>query len=155
MIWIGGEDEFVAFHACNYTRIMSYTRARVFSILALLAGGASLVYVLGNLSPYSESNALNPMALLALLASVFLTSSSVSALLALSLHRRWPALAGRTARQRRQAPTAEPALRQGILAGVATITLLAFAILRMLDVAVLIVTLLVAGLIEAFVQSRQ
>lgn len=155
MCWIGDNGEFVAFLSCNYTRIMSYTRARVLSILGLLTGGAGLVYVLVNQSPYSESGQLNPVAVLAVLTGVFLTSSGASALLALSLHRRWPALAGRQSHRRRQAPTAEPALRQGILAGLAAVTLLALAILRVLDVAVLIVTLLVAGLIEAFVQSRQ
>lgn len=134
---------------------MSYTRARVLSILGLLAGGALLVYVLRNLSPYSEGDRLNPAALLAFLAGVFLVIGSSSALAALSLHRRWPMLAGRKARQRRQLLTAGPALRQGVLSGLTAVTLIALAMIQVLDVAVLIVTLLVAGLIEAYVQSRQ
>lgn len=134
---------------------MSYTRARVLSILGLLTGGALLGYVLIVLPPYREGDQLDPVALLGLLSAVFLSFSSVGTLLALSLHQRWPALAGRKSRQHRRTPSAEPALRQGVLAGLTMVTLLALAILRVLDVAVFIVTLLVAGLIEAFVQSRQ
>lgn len=134
---------------------MSYTRARILSILGLLTGGALLVYVVSTLSPQREGGQLDPVALLGLFSGVFLTFSSVGALLALSLHRRWPALAGRKSRQQRQAFSADPALHQGVLVGLTTATLLALAILRVLDVAVFIVTLLVAGLIEAFVQSRQ
>lgn len=134
---------------------MSYTRARVLSILGLLSGGALLVYVLRNLSPYSEGERLNPVALLLFVAGVFLIVSSGGVLAALALHRRWPALAGRKTRQRRQPLTAGPALRQGILTGLTAVTLIALAMVQVLDVAVLIVTLLVAGLIEAYVQSRQ
>lgn len=134
---------------------MSYTHARVLSILGLLTGGALLVYTLRNLSPYSEGDRLNPAALLLFLTGVFLVISSVGALAALGLHRRWPALAGRKTRQRRQPFHAGPALRQGILVGLTAVMLLALAIMQVLDVAVLIVTLLVAGLIEAYVQSRQ
>ncbi len=134
---------------------MSYTRARVLSILGLLAGGALLVYVLRNLSPYNEGDTLNPAALLAFLLGVFLVIGSSGALAALALHRRWPALAGHKPRQRRQPLSAAPALRQGILIGLTAVTLIALAVMQVLDVAVLIVTLLVAGLIEAYVQSRQ
>ena len=134
---------------------MSYTRARVLSILGLLAGGALLVYVLRNLSPYNEGDRLNPAALLVFLLGVFLVIGSSGALAALALHRRWPALAGRKPRHRRQPLSAGPALRQGILIGLTAVTLVALAMIQVLDVAVLIVTLLVAGLIEAYVQSRQ
>lgn len=134
---------------------MSYTRARVLSILGLLAGGVLLVYVLRNLSPYTEGDALNPAALLAFLLGIFLLIGSSGALAALALHRRWPALAGHKPRQRRQPLAAGPALRQGILIGLTAVTLVALAMIQVLDVAVLIVTLLVAGLIEAYVQSRQ
>ncbi|HHW88347.1 MAG TPA: hypothetical protein GX400_19345 [Chloroflexi bacterium] len=134
---------------------MSNTRARVLAIFGLLAGGTLLGYVLGALSPYRAGGQLDPLVVSMLLSAVFVTFSSVGTLLALSLHQRWPALAGRKSRQHRRTPSAAPALRQGVLAGLTLVTLLVLAILRVLDVAVFIVTLLVAGLIEAFVQSRQ
>jgi hypothetical protein len=48
----------------------------------------------------------------------------------------------------------EPALRQGILVGLVAVVWAALAMARMLDIAVLLVTLLLAGLAEAYVQSR-
>lgn len=152
MSWIGDAAKFVADHPCVYTRIMSNVRTRLFSILALLMGGALLIYVVALLPPRRESGQLDPVALSAFLLSVFVTCSSAGVLIALALHRRWPNLAGR---KRRRGTTTAPALRQGVLAGLTTVALLGLAMLQVLDVAVLIVTLLLAGLVEAFWQSRQ
>jgi len=131
---------------------MSYTRATVLAFFSLLAGGALLVFLLRNVSPYRSDDELNPLALLTFMLSVFLMTGGGGVLTALALHRRWPALAG--IKTRRRPLTAEAALRQGVLLGLTAVTLLAMAMLQVLDVAVLIVTLLVAGLIEAYVQSR-
>ena len=49
----------------------------------------------------------------------------------------------------------EPAVRQGILFGLAVVTLVALAMVDVLDVAFFIVTFLVAGLIEAYAQTRK
>lgn len=154
-IEIGSSKRFVPLHGCIYTRVMSHIRATVFSILGLLAGGALLLYLMWNVSPYSDGDQLSPIALLLFLAGVFLLVGGAGGWIALTLHRRWPALAGPKKRSRRQAPSAEPALRQGMLAGLVVVVLVALAILRVLDVAVLIVTLLLAGLVEAYVQSRK
>jgi hypothetical protein len=133
---------------------MSHARATALAVIGLVAGAALLIYVLRNVAPYAAGQ-LNPAALLLFLTGVFLLVGGASVLAASALHRRWPALAGVSPRQRRKPLTAEPALRQGILAGLVAVTLLALAIMRVLDVAVLIVTLLVAGLVEAYAQSRQ
>ncbi len=152
---IGSSKRFVPLRGCIYTRVMSHTRATVLSILGLLAGGALLIYLAWNISPYGDGDQLNPIALLMLLTGVFLLVGGAGGWIALALHRRWPALAGTKSRARRQAPSAEPALRQGMLAGLVVVMLVALAILRVLDVAVVIVTLLLAGLGEAYVQSRK
>lgn len=133
---------------------MSRSRAIAASIAAGLVGGALFFYILRSISPYNADQQLNGVALLGLLTGVFLLVGSVSALIALALHRRWPALAGVKARQRRQLPRAEAALRQGVIAGIVAVVLIALSILRVLDVTVLIVTLLLAGLVETYAQSR-
>lgn len=134
---------------------MSQTRATVLAIVGVLAGSALLVYVLRNVSPYQADEQLSLTALLSFFAGIFLLAGGAGSLIALTLHRRWPALAGGKRRPRNQSPPAEAALRQGILAGIVTMTLVGLSILRVLDVAVLIVTLLLAGLVEAYVQNRK
>ncbi len=134
---------------------MSHTRATVLAVIGLLAGAALLIYVLRSVTPYDANNQLSPTALLLFLTGVFLAAGGAGALAASALHRRWPALAGVKTRQRRKPLTADAALRQGVIFGLVVATLVALAIAQVLDVAVLIVTLLVAGLVEAYVQSRQ
>ncbi|MCB0054435.1 MAG: hypothetical protein KDE24_33360, partial [Caldilinea sp.] len=58
-------------------------------------------------------------------------------------------------RGRPKTPPVEPAVRQGILFGLAILTLVALAIVDVLDIAFFIVTFLVAGLIEAYAQTRK
>lgn len=135
---------------------MSQPRATALAVVSLISGSGLLIYLLRTTPPYTAEHQLNPVALLAFLVGVFLAVSGAAALVALALHRRWPALAYSRARPRKAASlNADPALRQGILVGIVVVTLIALNTLRVLDVAVLIVTLLVAGLIEAFVQSRK
>ncbi len=68
----------------------------------------------------------------------------------LMLHRRWPALAG--------APSGKPepfvAIRQGLLVGATAGVLAVLGLLQMLDIAFILVTILVAGLIEAYMQIQ-
>lgn len=134
---------------------MSHTRATLLAVVGALAGGALLSYLLVTTRPYAADEELNLWAVLAFLTGIFLLLTGVGGLLALALHRRWPALAGARTRQRRRMPTGEAALRQGALLGVVAVVLAVLAMLQVLDVAVFMVTLLMAGLIEAFVQSRR
>jgi len=136
---------------------MTRTRVLLLATLGLLAGGALVVYVLTNVPPTTDGQALDPIALVLGFAGVFLVAASGGVLVALFLHRRWPALAGKPGarRGRPKTPPVEPAVRQGILFGLAVVTLVALAMVDVLDVAFFIVTFLVAGLIEAYAQTRK
>ena len=135
---------------------MSRRRTGAFALVTTLIGAASLVYVLREVTPYNADERLSAMALLLFFSAVFLSIAGVGTLVALLLHQRWPALAGNiNMRARRKQTPFGPAIRQGILFGLATAVIIALSMLRVLDAAVLIVTLVVAGLIEAYAQSRQ
>lgn len=124
------------------------------SALALLSAGG-LGYALIGMSPYDEAGNLSISALLLFFGNLFALTASLGSLLALALHKRWPALAGQRQKQRWvAAPPVEAALRQGILLGLVVATLTGLAILRVLDVTFALVTILLAGLIEAFAQTR-
>jgi hypothetical protein len=124
-------------------------------VLCVLVGAGALAYVIAVVPPYERTGSLNAGALLAFFAALFLLSAALGALAAQALHRRWPSLAGRRQRLRpATAPGIEPALRQGILFGLVVATLTALSILRLLDVTFAIVTVLLAGLVEAYAQSR-
>ena len=83
--------------------------------------------------------------------ALMLTLGSVFAIVALLLHGRWPALAG----ARRGKPNPAAALRQGALAGAVVGVLALLALTDNLDLIFVLVTILVAGLIEAYVQTRR
>ena len=135
---------------------MSRRRAGSTALIAALVGSALLIYVLREVTPYNADGQLRAMALLLFFTAAFLTMAGVGTLAALLLHRRWPALAGgANVRARRKDVPTEAALRQGILFGLVVAVIIALSMLRVLDLAVLIVTLVVAGLIEAYAQSRQ
>jgi len=136
---------------------MSHTRVFMLATLSLLAGGALLFYLVGNVPPTTDGQMLNPVALLLGLAGIFLVTAGAGVLAALVLHRRWPTLAGRpgTRRGRSKMPPTAPAIRQGILCALAVVTLVALFISRKLDIAFMIVTFLIAGLIEAYAQTRK
>ena len=136
---------------------MSPTRVLTLATLGLLAGAALLFYVVGNVPPTTDGQALDPAALLLGFGGLFLLTAGAGVLVAIFLHRRWPALAGKqkARRGRPKTPPVEPAVRQGILFGLAIVTLAALAIVDVLDIAFFIVTFLVAGLIEAYAQTRK
>lgn len=124
------------------------------SALALLGAGG-LGYALLVVSPYEEAGNLSVSALLLFFAGLFGLTAAIGSLLALALHRRWPALAGQRQKRRWGAnPPVEAALRQGILLGLMVATLTGLAILRVLDITFALVTILLASLIEAFAQTR-
>jgi len=135
---------------------MSRRRTGWVASIAALVGGVLLVYVLRTVPPYNADERLSAIALLLFFFAVFLLMAGGGTLAALLLHRRWPALAGRVnPRARRKDSPTEAALRQGVVFGLVVAVIIALSMARVLDVAVLIVTLVVAGLIEAYAQSRQ
>lgn len=137
-----------------YTRAMTRRQVTAWGILGLVVGGGGLSAVVLFVPPYAAGQRLSPTALLLFFAALFLFVASAGSLLALALHRRWPALAGGARRGNRK-PIADPALRQGILAALVVVTLTALAAVRALDVAFVIVVVLLAGLVEAYAQARQ
>jgi hypothetical protein len=129
--------------------------AALLTLLAALGGAAGLAYVLAAIPPYEANGDLSVTALLLFFGCLFLLAAGLGALGALIIHQRWPALAGRRQRLRPGSPPpVEAALRQGILFGLVVAVLLALSILRVLDITFAIVTILLAGLIEAYAQTR-
>ena len=134
---------------------MSRTQVTLLATFGLLAGVGMLVYVLVYVPPYTSGEQLSPTALLLFFMGLFFLSAGFGALLALALHRRWPALAGRSpVRRVGQRPHADAAMRQGLLFGLMVAILAAMALLRVLDITFLIVTVLLVGLVEAYAQTR-
>lgn len=135
--------------------MMTQGRRQVMSMstIAAVVGALLLVYVLAALPPWLPNGEMNNAALilffLGLLALVF----GLGALVALALHRRWPNLAGVRDPRRRADPWV--AARQGLLLAVAVGVMLLLALMRMLDIAFALVTLVLAGLVEGFFQNRR
>lgn len=140
---------------------MSRSQVLWLAIAATVVGAIVCGYVVGYVSPYTADGVpgaapVNVPALVLFFTGLLLLATGVGAIGALLLHRRWPVLAGRQPprRQGERAP-AGVALRQGALFGLALAALVALAMLRVLDITFAIVTLLLAGLIEAFLQTRR
>jgi len=129
------------------------TRAQLtfFSTLALIAGAGTLFYLLTSVQPKDANGVVDTPALILFFAGLVLATLGVGALTASVLHRQWPALAG-ASRSRKPKPIV--ALRQGALLAATVITLALLAYLQRLDATFLLVTLVLAGLIEAFIQSQ-
>lgn len=137
--------------------LTSMLRKPVTLLLLLCALGAAggLGYVVLVVPPYAAGGELSMAALLLFFACLFALAAALGALGALAAHRRWPALAGRRQRLRPHSPPpVESALRQGILFGLVVATLVALSILRILDITFVLVTILLAGLIEGYAQTR-
>ncbi len=119
-------------------------------MVVTLASGALLALFLFSVPPVDESGNPDLPVIVAAIGLAVVAAGGVGAILALLAHGRWPALAGA-----HHGP-ADPAvaLRQGVIVAATAGVLLVLTLLDILDVAFLIVTLIVAGLIEAFLQSR-
>ncbi len=130
---------------------MTRTQAFGWSLAAFLGGGGLLVYIVTQVSPVDADGALLAGPATAAAAAALAALGGVSALFALALHRRWPALAGS------KGGTADPAvaLRQGALFAAALLAVLVLALFEAADVAFVVVAFLLAGLIEAFAQNRR
>ncbi len=117
------------------------------------AGGALLLgYLLWAVPPTFPDGEVNTAALILFLFGLLALVFGLGSLVALALHRRWPALAG--LRDRRRKPQPWVALRQGALLALAVGVMLVLALVRTLDIAFALVTLVLAGLVEGFLQNR-
>ena len=126
----------------------------VWSSVAMLAGGALTAYLLLSVSPALPEGQPNYPAILLFFAAVMAFVAGLGALVALALHRRWPALAG-AGREPRDQAAPSVALRQGLFLAVAAGVTLLLAFLQVLDIAFVLVTVVLLGLLEAFLQNRQ
>jgi MFS family permease len=131
------------------------TRGQVMGLAAgaTVVGALALSYLLWAVPPTLPTGEANSPALILFLLGMLLLVFGVGALVALALHRRWPELAGVHDLRRRADPRI--AVRQGLLLALAVGIMLVLTLLRMLDVAFALVTLVLAGLLEGFFQSRQ
>lgn len=132
---------------------MTRPRSAAWSSLAVLAGAGLIIYLFLLVPPRQDDGELSPLALVAFFAGVLLLVSGGGALVALGLHQRWPGLAG-VDRLRQPSAQARPeaALRQGFLLACVVATVMALSMIRLLDPAFVVVTLLLAGLVEAYWQ---
>ena len=130
------------------------TRAQAVGLsgAGVLMGGGLLIYVVTSVSPKLPTGEPNSAALIMALVSAMVLAGALGTLLALTLHKRWPGLAGASGTSRTPEPAV--ALRQGFLIALGTGFMLALAYRRMLDVPFFIVTILLLVLLEAFIQSR-
>jgi len=128
------------------------TRTQVFSraaIAALISCGL-LFYLLLNTAPYQINAELNRPIVALFLFGLFVLAASIGSAIMLPMHSRWPGLAGTTEYD----PNPLVAVRQGILFGSAIVIIALLALTQLLDIVFIAFALLVAGLIEAFLQSR-
>jgi hypothetical protein len=134
-------------------------QAAAWAGLALVLGLSTIFYMLIQVSPLLPDGTLNAPAVVLFVLCLTVLIFGMASLAALWLHRRWPVLAGaRSQKSARKAADAPPpaavALRQGGLLALAVATLAVLAILQELDVAFIFVAFGVAGLVEAYIQSR-
>lgn len=120
--------------------------------LTAATGALLLGYLLWAVPPTFIDGSVNMAALILFLFGLLSLVFGLGSLVALALHRRWPALAG--IRDRRRKPQPWVALRQGALLALAVGVMLVLTLLRTLDIAFAMVTLVLAGLVEGFLQNR-
>lgn len=131
---------------------MSRGRAGAWAGMAALSGAAVLIYLLTTVPPYLPDGQTNSPALILFLVGLLLFVGGLGSLIALALHKQWPALAG--ARSRRAKPSAGVALRQGTLLAVTVAVMVVLAYTHFLDIAFVFIAVVLAGLVEAVFRSR-
>ena len=118
----------------------------------MLVGGLALLgYLLLSVPPTDSSGALDVPAVVLFFIGLGLVGAGLGSLIAAILQRQWPALAGGGAEH---GPAWGVALRQGVLFAAALLVLAGLALFQQLDIAFVAVTLVMVGLVEAFIQSR-
>ena|SRR5690606_14361083 len=120
---------------------------------AAAVGAALLAFLLTSVPPTYPTGEPNLAALVLFLLGLLLLVFGFGGLVALALHGRWPNLAG--VRDRRRRPDPGVALRQGLLLAAAVGVMGVLTYLGLLDIAFALVTLVIVGLIEAFLQNRR
>jgi hypothetical protein len=134
-------------------------RKRVAAVAGLiaLAGLGVLIYLLLNIPPTvpgpEGAQQFNFAALILFWLALMALGGGLGTVLALILHNRWPGLAG--VRTKRNKPEPFVAVRQGLLLALAVGVLAVLAFWNFLDIAFVIVTFLLIGLLEASLQSRR
>ena len=127
--------------------------------LAALSGALLTGYVFTQVPPTLPTGQPDMAALILLFGGIMLGVTGMVGLLALALSRRWPILAGRGGLSRSQAvrvrSRTQAAIRQGLLAGIVIAAMLVLALTGWLDLAIALVIIVLAGLVESFVQSRR
>ncbi|MFN2202202.1 MAG: hypothetical protein ACK2UO_13405 [Caldilineaceae bacterium] len=131
---------------------MTRAQAVGLSSAGVLLGGGLLIFVVTSVPPELASGEPNSAALLMALVSAMVLAGGIGMLLALTLHKRWPGLAGASGATR--VPEPAVALRQGFLISLGTGFILTLAYRGMLDAPFFVVTILLLVLLEAFIQSR-
>ena len=129
---------------------MNRPRTLVLTLIVALLAGVLVALFATSIAPVADDGALDVPVVAAFVGALTVLVGALATLLALGLHARWPALAG----VRRGRPDPVAAVRQGVIAGIVCLTFLVLALLDSLDIAFVLVTLLLAGLVEAFVQVR-
>ena len=119
--------------------------------LMLVTGLALLGYLLFSIPPTDENGALDVPSVVLFFIGLGLAATGFGSLVAAILHSQWPALAGAPAGS---GSARVAALRQGILFSIAVLIMAGLALFQQLDFAFVAVTLVMVGLVEAFVQSR-
>lgn len=119
-------------------------------IVALMAGALVALFAT-SVSPLADDGTPDVPVVAAFLGALTLLVGALATLLALVVHARWPALAG----ARRGPADPAVAVRQGVIAAVVCLAFLVLALLDSLDIAFVLVTLLLAGLVETFLQVRR
>jgi hypothetical protein len=133
---------------------MTRSQAAVWASIAAIIGAAILYRLVSAVSPFVAEGQVNLPALLGFYAGVLLFFSGIGCVLALALHERWPALAGVDPNHPASSPAPEAAIRQGILLGVSVAALLILSMFKLVDPAFILVSIVLAGLMEVMWQSR-
>ena len=107
-------------------------------------------YLLLTTPPHMADGQLNMAALLLFFVVLFGLAASLGILIALQMHKRWPALTGRPFYK----PDPIIAIRQGGLFALAVVTIALLAFFQLADLAFVVVVILLIVLFETFLQSR-
>lgn len=120
-------------------------------LMISLCSSVGLTLLIWRTSPFDGYPKLNMGVIILFFLALFFTTSSLLGIIALRMHVRWPALAGVAGTN----PSPVIAIRQGALFGLAVVIIALLALLQMLDVIFALVTFLLVGLLEGFIQNQE
>lgn len=136
---------------------MSATLVRLSGALLLILGVVLSAYIITQIPPYQSGGSLDLLAVALLYVGLLLGLWGLGTLIALWLHRRWPALAGSIEKKGSKKNRARPAtaLRQGFLSSFSLCAIALFSMLHILDSIFVFVIILISGLLETYFQSLE